>query len=70
MGKEERTGIGGLVKEPLGTDGETGTDSGARDGSAEAIVGKLIRTPIGTKTDLVTIGVTIDGLNINDLSVD
>ncbi len=62
--------MGGLVKEPLGTDGETGRDSGARDGSAEAIVGTLIRPPLGTKTDLVTIGVAIEGLNINDLSVD
>ena len=68
MGKEGRTGIGGLVKEPLGTDGETGTDGGARDGSAEAIVRKLIRAPIGTETDLVRFA--IDGLNINDLSVD
>jgi hypothetical protein len=54
----------------MGTDGETGTDGGARDGSAEAIVGTLIRTPIGTKTDLITIRFAIDGLNINDLSVD
>ena len=60
MGAEER----------LGTAGGTGTLGLTTDGWAEAIVGKPIRTPIGTKTDLVTIGFAIDGLNINDFSVD
>jgi len=72
MGRDGRTGgaIGIEAEERLGTAGETGMLGRTRDEFAEAIVGKLIKTPIGTKTDSITIEFAIDGLNINGLSVD